>query len=763
MFEAWGRFVFRRRWWMLAVSLAVLVAALVVQSMGGTLSQNQQVSTDASRADALIAAQLPQGPQTTGFALAFSSSRLAVGNSAFRRAMQAALAPLRTARVQRADGSRAPIAISPTLDSADRHTAVVQVTVSDSFDDAKSYYPYLRSLVHSNTLHVAATGDLPVDHDFNSYLSSGLSKAGRVALPLSLVLLLLAFGTVVAAILPLGVGVLTIIAGTAGALLINRIGGVDPGATEFITLLGLGLAIDYSLFIVTRFREELRRGQDVETSLALALATAGRAVAFSGLTVMAALSGLFFYQGTWLGTIAGPLVTVVALAVFFAFTLLSSTLAILGHRVNALRVPLPSQRRPGAFWHGLATWVMRRPWLVLLPTLALVLVAASPFTQIDLATDHLDMLPASAESRQASEILLRAFPQFNQDQFPVVVQYPSGNPLSAAHVGALYDLSRRIAALPDVVAIHSPVNLNPRLTRGDYIALYARPRAQWPTALQREVRQDVGRNIAVLQVLTNQPSHGQGARTLVRRIRALGRHPVAPAPRGGGTRVELRTGGRLLVTGDPASDMDRTAWILRRTPWAIAFVIGITFLILLVLLGSVVLPLKAVITNLLSISVSFGVMVWVFQEGHLSSALGFTPGPIDPTVPVIMFCLIFGLSMDYEVFLLSRIQEEYGRSGDNSLAVAFGLERCGRLVTFAAAIMVAVFASFTLNDVVVVKAAGLCTAVAVAVDATLMRGLIVPAAMVLMRRANWWVPAWLADVIQRLGLRELRAEPRQAP
>ena len=241
-----------------------------------------------------------------------------------------------------------------------------------------------------------------------------------------------------------------------------------------------------------------------------------------------------------------------------------------------------------------------------------------------------------------------------------------------------------------------------------------------------------------MSVTTNQQTQSDGARQVVRDIRA-----ISPG-----------AGARMLVTGDAAYDMDRTAWIITRLPIALGFVVVTTFVILLLLFGSVVLPLKAVVTNLMSISVAFGAMVWIFQDGHLASLLHFTPVAIDPTVPVAMFCVLFGLSMDYEVFLLSRIQEEYVHSGDNASAVAQGLERSGRLVTFAAAIMVVVVGAFALGDVTVIKMVGLGTAIAIAIDATLMRALIVPAALVIMRRANWWAPRWLSALVDRIGVRE---------
>ena len=365
--------------------------------------------------------------------------------------------------------------------------------------------------------------------------------------------------------------------------------------------------------------------------------------------------------------------------------------------------------------------------MLLLPALGLVTVTAVPILQMNLATDHRAMLPVTAESRRGMDTIAQDFPNQNQSSHLVLVDYRSGDPLSQERVGELYDLSRRMGRLPDVVSVQGPVDLDPTLTRADYERLYAMPAAQRPPAVQDALRQSVGRHLVLLTVTSNQPAMGDRGRELVRRLR----QQHIPA-------------GQILIGGDTAYDMDRTAAILARAPLALCFVALITYVVLLLLLGSVVLPMKAVLTNLLSMAASFGAIVWIFQEGNLSGLLGFTPGAIDPTLPVLLFCLLFGLSMDYEVFLLTRIQEEYWRIGDNRAAVAFGQQRCGRLVTFAALIMVAVFSASALSDLLVFKAAGIGASIAVLMDATLVRGLIVPSLMVLLGQANWWAPAWLS-------------------
>jgi RND superfamily putative drug exporter len=450
------------------------------------------------------------------------------------------------------------------------------------------------------------------------------------------------------------------------------------------------------------------------------------------------LGGLLFYQGTFLASLGVAGAVVVGCAIFYALTFLPALLALLGPRVNAWRLPLGRPRSGHGFWHALAHGVMRRPLVVLALTLPVVLAAGAPFVGIRLATADQRALPPQAETHRGVDLLIKEFPGQAQTQIAVVVDYPTKGVLSAARVGALYDLSRRIARLPDVLRVEGPVDMAPTLSRSAYQSLYARPAAALPPAARQVVRQSVGTRIAVLTVLTARTATSDQARALVRAIRSLGR----------------AGDGRILVTGKTASDVDTVALILGRTPAAMGFIMVMTYLVLFLLLGSVLLPLKALVTDVLSIMASFGALVWVFQDGHLSKVLNFTSASIDPAVPVLLFCIVFGLSMDYEVLLLSRMKEEYERTGNTRGAVAAGLEHSGRLITGAAAIMVVVFLAFGLADTVTIKSIGLGMALAVAVDATLVRALIVPAIMRLLGDLNWWTPRPLAHLHERLNLGE---------
>ncbi|MDE3113015.1 MAG: MMPL family transporter [Chloroflexota bacterium] len=758
MFSAWGRFVHRHHWIVLAVSVLLLAASGFIVAEGAKLQPAGPTQTaESARATKLIEQELPRASAAT-FVLIYSSSTQSTTDPAFQAEVARSLEPLRSdprvaSVVSPFDGSAGDPA--PFI-SKDGHAAFVQVALKDDLVTAGAYYPELRSRVTSNTLQVQATGTVAIVNGFNTVLATDLRRAEVISLPLVAILLLIVFGSVVAAFIPLGVGVLAVIGGLAGMFLLARATDVSQYAENIVTLLGLGVAIDYSLFVTDRFREELHRGRTEEEAIANALSTAGRAITFSGLTVAIGESGMLFYQGTYLTSMGVAAAIVVAMAVLYGLTFLPALLSVLGRRVDLIRVPLfaadPTGRGP---WHSLAMGVMKRPILVLVPIVGVIAAIASPIIRLDLANGDVTMLPKREESRAAYDMLVSRFPGAGQTHVQVVVRYDSGAPLGAERIAQLVDLEKKLEALPNARKVQSPFSLDPRLDATAYTALYTLPASQLPPPLQAVVTamgpqrlaalrdQTVGPHIVLYDVSTDLRENSEAAHRLVRDARALAAPP----------------GAEKLVTGFPASDLDTVTFIEGRTVPAVAYVMLATAIVLFLLLGSVVLPVKAIVMNLLSIGASFGALVFVFQEGRLADQLGFTAsGTIDPTLPVIMFCSLFGLSMDYEVLLLSRIQEEYARSHDNTGAVAEGLERSGRLITGAAAIMVGVFLAFGLAEVFLIKALGLGMALAVAIDATLVRALVVPATMRLLGRANWWAPGPLARLYRRLALSERHGE-----
>jgi putative drug exporter of the RND superfamily len=749
VFAAWGRFVYKFRWAVLVLSLLSLAATVVLMVYGGRLGTEFSAEGETERADELLDGKLPQ--RAPSFTLIFGSDDLEVEGRAFRREMERALEPVRKdERVKDVLTAFDGGTVQKEMVSRDGDRALAVVEMKDAeYNELQSAYEGVREKARPDSLEVVATGEMPLNADFESVTEADLRRAETVSLPLALLLLLFVFGSVVAAGLPVGVGLLAVAGGMGCTLFLARYMDVSVYATNIVSMIGLGVAIDYSLFFVSRFREEVRR-RPVPDALARTMATAGRAIVFSGLTVAIGLAGFLFFDLGDLRTMGLAGTFVVVLAVLYALTFLPALLAILGSRVNALRVPFvhPERDRAGrGLWHTVANAVMNRPWTALIPAVALLVILGTPFLGIRIGLSGWDSLPTDAESRRGQEILKKEFPGGTTNPTVVVVDYGDESALTQVHVGRLYELSRWISEKPGVEEVESAVDLDPTLSREEYEALLTRPRKDLPPELREALERSVGDGVAVLTAYTTYEYDTEKAHDLVREVRE--EHPPV--------------GGEVLVTGFAAFDVDLAASVAEDAPKAIGFVVFATYVVLFLLLGSVFLPLKAIVMNFLSISASYGALVWVFQEGHLSGLLNFTPGPINTTTPIIMFCILFGLSMDYEVLLLSRVKEEYDRTGDNRASVAWGLERTGRLITGAALIMATVFFSFGLAEAIIIKAIGLGMGLAVIMDATIVRALLVPATMRIMGDWNWWAPKPLRRLHDRLGLQETSSEAELEP
>jgi RND superfamily putative drug exporter len=710
MFTRWGRMVYRFRWPTLVASFVLIALSVflfwTVPSPTMT-SPSSGLPTQSAHAQNLMDQQLPQ--TLPSFDLVLASSSLRTTDTAFQSAMQAALAPLQ--HDSRVSTLTTPYTVtaaqSAALRSNDGHQALAVVTMKGG--STSKDYAAVRAEVHSATLAITGTGQLAVSHDFSSYLRTDLTSSSAVVFPVAMLLLLLVFGALVAAGLPLLIAIAAEISGLAiGVNVLNQFTDVSQYATNLIALIGLGVAIDYSLFIVSRFREELAAGQAVPESVARSVGTAGRAITFSGITVAVGLCGLLFFQGSFLASMGAAAAIAVILAVIWALTFLPALLSVLGTRTNALRVPFPGRppHTGHGLFHALATRVMRHPFFALVPALVLLAVLAAPVPNLSLAQTGIQGLPPQAESRNGFAMLQSNFPNQSLNNFTVVLDYGSGDPQSAQNLSALRTFEVSLSQQSGANSLSGP---------------------------------QFGSHIAVLTVGSHAGVQSSQANNLLTSIRGL----TPP------------TGAHVLVTGATAVNADTTNYLLSQVPVALGFVMLATYVLLFLLLGSVVLPLKAVVTNLLSISAAFGALVFIFVQGNFSGFLNFTPQPVDPLVLALLFAVMYGLSMDYEVFLLSRIQEQYRETGDTVKAVAMGLERSGRLITGAAGIMIGVFLAFgVLAHTVFIKEIGIGLTIAVLVDATLVRLIVVPAIMRLLGRANWWAPKPLAQLHQRLGLGE---------
>ncbi len=743
-FDRLGRFAVRRRWWIVAAWAVILLAALPFAPQApGALSAGGFILDDLESARAKQVLQEELGAEPSAFVLVYSSDTLQAGTGEWLAAVNEATAGVAAApHVTRILSH----ALSPRQVSADGRTAYDIVFLDLPPDDSPDAIPPVEAALREVPgLRVQIAGGPAFYGDVQAVTESDLRRSELISLPLAALALLLVFGSLVAAGVPLAVGGASVLVALAGIFLVASVIPMSIFVLNLATLLGLGLGVDYSLLMTSRFREELarREGPDrVAEAVRVTVATAGRAVFFSGLTVLLGLLGLVLFEFMILRSVGIAGAIVVGLTVAAALTLLPAILAILGTRIDRLSIRKVTVE-PGSDgpWARLARRVMRHPVAVLVPTLSILLLLGVPFLNVRFNAPDATILPASVPSREAYDVLAR---EFGEGEFaPLVVAVrTTGDAASPGNVAALYDYSRRLAADPRISRVASLVDLDERLTLEQYQLLYGSPAGPPDRFVAATLAATTKGNLTAFTVTTPYGPNNPEARALVREMRDPASALAPPA------------GVSILVGGGAADVDDVVSRVWADFPRTAAFIVLTTFLVLFVLLRSVVLPIKALVMNTLSIVASFGALVWIFQDGNLSALLGFQPlGFVETTLPVILFCVLFGLSMDYEVFLLSRMKEAWDKTGDNTEAVARGLERSGRIVSSAALIVVVVAGSFAFADIVLIKALGLGVAIAVALDATIVRALLVPATMRLLGKWNWWVPSRLdralRDVLPR--------------
>jgi RND superfamily putative drug exporter len=593
---------------------------------------------------------------------------------------------------------------------------------------------YARSAGAGSAVDVDVGGFALVFDEVSSTIEEDLLLAEMIALPVTLVLLVLVFGSVVAAALPLLVGVLSILGTFLVLQVMAMLTDVSIFALNLTTALGLGLAIDYSLFVVSRYREELRAGHGPRPAAVRTVRTAGRTVAFSALTVAAALCALLVFPIAFLRSFAYAGVAVALLAGLFSVLVLPALLGVLGHRVNALTLWRRSVAPAGqGFWHRMATLVMRRPVPVATAVVALLLVLGAPFLGLRLTQPDDRVLPPGSDGRVVGDVLRAEFSSEEPGALSVVTEDAGGPPLRDAEIDA-YAVA--LARLPGVSRVDAATGTYCGDGIADRFGCTPGQRVLGPDSAPRYAGFRAGTSSYLSVVPAIEPLSPAGE-DLVHAVRAT------PAP------------AAMLVTGPSAGLVDVNGALFSRLPVALGLVAAVTAVVLFLMFGSIVIPLKAIVLNLLSLSATFGAMVWVFQDGHLSGALGFTAtGGLAAAMPILMFCVAFGLSMDYEVFLLSRIKEEHDGGAGNVAAVATGLERTGRIVTAAAVLVAVVLVAFALSRVSFIKLFGLGLTLAVILDAFLIRGTLVPAFMRLAGEWNWWAPGPLRRLHDRWGISE---------
>ena len=586
------------------------------------------------------------------------------------------------------------------------------------------------------------TGGVAIDVIFDKRIQDDLITAELVSGPLSLIILLIVFGTIIAALLPIGIAFLTVLSAMGITIWLSNVTDVTQYAVNIISLIGIGVSIDYSLFMVNRFREEMNRGHDIRTSTAMTVATAGKAVFFSGVTVGIGLMGMLFFENTGIPSLGIGGTLAVSVAMIYSLVVLPSILAMLGSRgSDGWKLPFSFKTENDAedgIWSRIAKTVMERPWTVLIPTLVILLGAGLPFFQAEFSMASRDALPPDDETRVGFEHLDEKWPESAANSALIVLDFDGEDPLEENNIRMMYRwASEQVNDSRVIDGFGYALGPIPGMSEDEVVDFWNSDELSPQMNATREYsRQLFLANSTTYFVFSLEgPITGAESREFVSDIRNDRSSLIDD--------LVIGDEGALLVAGFAAYSLDTLDAIADNLPIALAFILISTIILIFIQVRSIIIPIKAIVMNILSISASFGMLVFVFQWGYGADLLNFTPQPIEATNPVIMFCIVFGLSMDYEVLMLSRIHEEWERTGDNTLAVANGLQRTGRLITGAAAIMVVVFSAFGLSSVVILKQIGLGLALAILIDATIVRALVVPATMRLMGKWNWWSPKWL--------------------
>ena len=766
MFSALGRFSYRFRRWIPPIGLALVIGLSIWSNQaGGDLSQGgwQIAGSESKATEELLADRF--GAQATAI---FVIMRDPAGDAA-STALQDVVAQ-----------SVAPLAADPAVDeiityadsgdprflSTDGTSTFALVRLNSPDEEAVADSRRLVELVDSpDDVETWVTGVPVVYDEFNGVIEEDLRQAEIISLPIATVILLVVFGTLVGAGLPLLIAVFSLVSTFAVIGLLANVLDMSIFVTNLATMIGLALAIDYSLFLVSRFREELLH-HPVDKAVERTMASVGKAVAVSGVAVAIGLGALTVFEADALRSMGIGGVVVVVATMVYGLTMLPALLGMLGHRVNRLKVPVPrslrffeddpeeAERRHGrGFWSRVAARVMHRPVLIGAPILVLLLVAGTPFLHIQLSTGgNLEDLP-DTPAKEGFIILRDEFPGGDSDPMLAAVTYDDATDLTAGGLTPerLADLQAyvdEVGALHDIAGVESVLDPPPGVPADQYLALLSAPPEAWPAGFDEWVAQTVAGDTTKVTVFSTLLPDSEDGRGLVAEVR------VVPDP----------AGSTVGVTGLAARSADFMDSFRASVPVAVAIVIAVTMIVLFLTFGSVFLPVKAVLMSLISIAASFGALVWIFQDGHLEGLLGFeATGSLGAWLPILMFAILFGLSMDYEVLLLSRIRERFLATGNNTVAVAEGIGITGGVITGAALIMVVVFAAFATSDVLFLKALGFSQALAVLIDATIVRGVLVPAFMRVMGRLNWWAPAPIQRAVAKLGLYEIPAVAATAP
>lgn len=758
-FYSWiARMTYRFKWWLLGVWLAIFVVAAIG---AGASERAMKVGgfslpgTEFNSASTVLSEDLDLSSDKAALVV-FHSDTLLVTDKAFYDAAAAAVQALSEQEIVSEVESFYETGI-PDMVSPDNHTTYAWVTLEGDENLLEEETPRLRELVRSDTIDTYLIGNAAVNYDIEKASAEDLVRVERFTFPIVFVLLVLVFGSLIAAGVPLILGLATVLMSLSVLWIVAQFTDISIFALNTASMIGLGLAIDFSLIIVSRFREELAH-RDVEQALDVTLQTAGRSITFSGVTLALTMSVLTLFPIMVIRSIALAIVVVAVTAILTGLFLLPVMLALLGHRINSVRVRLPFLKGSrGGMWYGWAMRVMRRPWISLAAGLAILGLLALPALWLERSGVTVDTLPESSESRQAFELVQRQFGSGEPTPVFIVIEAPNeGGIWQPGILEGVYDLHERLEADPRVARVQSLASLIPN------------PSREWMRSLSPATIESNSDRLRIAERLVN--IDGESTTTVVIAYPVNEDTDEETIALMQDLRADAKewapglSAARVLVGGSVAQHYDFDQVVYDQFPLLLGFSLLVTFVILMIFFHSIILPIKAILLNLVSIVAAYGILVLVFQFGVGDALIGLDSiGAILSYTPVLLFSIVFGLSTDYEVFLLTRVREFYIQGNSNEESVALGLEKTAGIITAAGLIMIAVFGSFALTGVLVIKEIGFGLAVAVLIDTTLVRLVLVPATMKLMGDKNWWMPKVLDRFVPHIDEGESAVTVAPAP
>ncbi len=775
MFEAIGRFAYRFRWLVIGVWVVLFGVSVVATPWLADVLQGGFNNPDApaQQAAALVEERFEQGP--TNLLIVFRSEELQATDAAFQEAERRALAGLSATGIPDLESVQTYSNTgSASFVSRDGKSSVAVLTFSAPLQDIQGEVEAIRAALRDTELQAYVTGEPAVNADLTTYSFRDLQRVELFALPVALFALIFVFGSLVSAALPVITGGLAVTVTLGGMYLIGRATSMSIFAMNTATLLGLAVAIDYALFIVSRFREELHRGASTEEAVVVTAARAGRSIFYSGLAVMVGVVGLMFFPSPGLRSLGIGGALVVFFSVGASLTFMPAILGVLGHRVDSVSVIKLHAAHDARLWKKWAAVLLKRPWISITVAVVLIVLVAAPAATMETQMTSASTLPPDAESRQGLEIVDRDFDREALSPASVLLTWEGEPSVDLTRAASLFFYGQELSQVPGVASVLSPFTLLGDMgDTGDS----AEMAALWPQfeSLLNDTEGFVvppegidlgGRTVSAAEM----EQFKQLIQSSVAPGAALYRVVLEPSPSSAEARDVVEelmalappVGYQAYVAGETASSYDFFKEIGDWFPWVIAWVVVTSFIVFVFLLRSVVLPLLAVLVNLLTIAMSYGWLVLIFQGDALAGLLRFTAtGAIDAVIPVVLLCVLFGITMDYGVFMLTRMQERWARSGDNREAVTVGLVRTGRIIVSAALLVVIVTGAFAFTSITETKMLGLGIALAIIVDVVFIRLTLLPAVMCYLGRANWWWPLKVGGPARGAGAAKQRVERRQ--